>query len=717
MKSKEPVNILLVDDQPAKLLSYESILADLEENLIKANSGKEALECLLKNDIAVVLVDVCMPELDGFELASMIRNHPRFQRTAIILVSGILVEDVDRLKGYVSGAVDYVSVPIVPEILRAKVSVFADLFRKTEALERLNLELEQRVEMRTVEIQASIMRLRESEERLRLVLTAGDIQGWNWDIEKNELIWVEPLDNSNPAGQCVADFLAIVHPEDRRAVQNAADRALRSTGEYYAEFRTQRDGDERWWLGRGTVIRDASGLPRSIAGINIDITSRKRAEEERATLLKNAEAARREAERANRVKDEFLATLSHELRTPLNAITGWAHMLRDLTLDKSTQIKAVETINRNALLQAQLISDLLDVSRIVSGNMRLDLRPVGLPSVIQAAVDSLRPAAEAKNIKLDVSRICEVKRIPGDPARLQQVVWNLLSNAIKFTPPGGHVQVRLRNFGTHTELTVEDDGMGIRPDLLPYIFEPFRQADSSTARAHQGLGLGLAIVRRLLEMHGGYVAASNREDGSGAIFKAVLPVPAATMERQQGPGEALPQSPAALLPSPPEPSLSGMKVLVVDDEADAREVVAMILERSGVKVTVAASASEALGIFKREQPDVIVADIGMPGEDGFSFLQRLRELPSQKSSQTPAVALTAYASPQDRVRVLEAGFSQHVPKPVQPAELIAVIAGLAGQQDKKKQEAVSVKQKGAAAGEADELECRPRTLMSGPGSP
>ena len=677
MKSKDPVNILLVDDQPSKLLNYESILFDLGENLIKASSGTEALQCLLKNEIAVVLVDVCMPELDGFELTSMIRNHPRFQKTSIILVSGVLVEDVDRLKGYVSGAVDYVSVPIVPEILRAKVSVFADLFRKTEALARLNQELEQRVEMRTNEIQASIMRLRESEERLRLVLMAGGIQGWNWDIEKSELTWVKPSDDSNAAAQSVADFLAVVHPKDRAIVQNAVAHALRDTGQYSAEFRTRRNGEEQWWLGHGTVIRDSCGAPRSIAGINIDITSRKRAEEERAVLLKNAESARREAERANRLKDEFLAMLSHELRTPLNAITGWVHMLQAGGLDQATEIKAVETINRNALLQAQLIADLLDVSRIVSGNMRLVLKPVELPSVIQAAVDSLRPAAQAKNIEVDASGICEVKDILGDPARLQQVVWNLLSNAIKFTPPGGHVQVRLESFGSHVELTVEDDGVGIRPDFLPYIFEPFRQADSSSVRLHQGLGLGLAIVRRLVELHGGHVQASNREDRSGAIFKAVLPVSAAVIEPQDGSGQIHPPLPAALLPPPSQPPLNGTKVLVVDDEPDAREIVALILERCGAKVMVAASASEALEIFERERPDILVADIEMPGEDGYSLLRRIQELPSQESSQTPAIALTAYAGLQDRAKILNAGFSRHVPKPVQPPELIAIIAGLA----------------------------------------
>ncbi|HKS97551.1 MAG TPA: response regulator [Terriglobia bacterium] len=694
---KEPVNILLVDDQPGKLLSYESILSELGENLLKANSGEEALACLLRNEIALVLVDVCMPGLDGFELTSMIRSHPRFQKTAIILVSGILVEDVDRLKGYVSGAVDYVAVPIVPEILRAKVSVFADLFRKTQALERLNQELEQRVEMRTIEIQSSRVRLRESEERLRLVLTAGGIQGWTWDIRNGLIGWIKPSeDDEAPAVQSAADFLAIIHPDDRNTVRNAVESAQGGTGEYSAEFRTRRNEEEQWWLGHGTIIRDSSGAPCSIAGINIDITARKRSEEERVTLLDNAEAARQEAERANRLKDEFLATLSHELRTPLNAISGWAHMLQTGGLNKPTQIKAVETIRRNALLQARLISDLLDVSRIVSGNLRLDVKAVDLPSVIREAVDSLRPTAEAKEVQIDASRISKVDRLAGDPARLQQVVWNLLSNAVKFAPSGGHVAVRLENLGSTFELTVEDDGPGIQPDFLPYIFEPFRQADSSSARAHQGLGLGLAIVRRLLEMHSGHVRASNRENGSGAIFTVVLPVSASATEGSDGAGRAA--SPAAESIATPQsrPSLIGAKVLVVDDEPDAREVVAVILERCGMKVMVAASASEALRILERAKPDVVVADVEMPGEDGYSLLKRIRTSPLERNRRTPTIALTAYASPQDRARVLSAGFDGYVPKPVEPPKLVEVIAGLGTLKDRKEQRATRAKMRKAS---------------------
>jgi signal transduction histidine kinase len=677
MKPKEPVNILLVDDQPAKLLTYETILADLGEKLIRANSGQEALELLLKHEIAVVLVDVCMPGLDGFELASMIRNHPRFQRTAIILVSGVLVEDDDRLKGYDSGALDYISVPIVPGLLRAKVAVFADLYRKTKELQLLNQELERRVAERTAEIEASAARLRQSEARLRLVLAAASIQGWTWDIHTDELVWVESEPDGEPKVERFSDFLYRMSLEDQVAVRHAINRALSGPDDFSAEFRTLDGGTELWWLGRGTVITDASGQPVSIAGININITERKRAEEERAILLKNAEEARREAERANVLKDEFLAILSHELRTPLNAITGWAHMLHSGGLDPQMQIKAVETINRNALLQARLISDLLDISRIVSGRLRLDFTAVDLPSVMQAAVDAVRPEAEKKKLELEAIATDTIDPIAGDPARLQQVFSNLLSNAIKFTPANGHVRLQIERVNSHVQVIVEDDGPGIRPDFLPHIFERFRQGDASTTRAHQGLGLGLAIVRHLVELHGGRIHAANRVDRKGAVFTVLLPVSASLVEALSGARKGLAVTPSGENGNMPASLLEGTHVLVVDDEPDAREVVALTLERAGAKVATAASAPEAIRLFEEALPDVLVADIEMPGEDGYSLIERIRSLPQGKGGHTPAVALTAYASASDRERLFGAGFHRHVPKPVQPRDLVIAVATLA----------------------------------------
>ncbi|MBI2816958.1 MAG: response regulator [Acidobacteria bacterium] len=672
MSLHEPLNILMVDDQPAKLLSYETILKDLNVNLIRANSGDEALETLLRHEIAVILVDVCMPGLDGFELASMIRRHPRFQRTAIILVSGVFVEDVDRLKGYDSGAVDYVSVPIIPEILRAKVSVFLDLYRKTTELERLNRELERRVAERTAEIESAADKLRQNEERLRLVLTGRGIQAWTWDISKNEITWITPSGDSVCGFRCFTEFLSAVHPDDRAMVQEAFDTAVMGIGDYNVEYRMIDGNGEQWWQGRGTIIRDEAGRPLSIAGINTNITNRKRAEQERAILLKNAEEARREAEKANQLKDQFLATLSHELRSPLSAITGWAHMLRSGMLDEAKQAKALDIIHRNAMVQTQLISDILDVSRISSGKLHLELKPVDFPALVKAALDDVRPSAEAKNIQIDAVVPNDIECTYGDPARLQQVIWNLLSNAVKFAPDNGHVQVSLQKIGSKLELTVQDDGSGILPEFLPHVFEPFRQADSSSTRAHQGLGLGLAIVQHLLQMHGGSIEAMNRTDRSGALFKATIPM--YMPEQLIGNGSDEQNDLPVITGSPAE--FKGTRILIVDDHADVREIVSILLERSGAEVTLAASASEALKLIKRHSPDIVIADIEMPGEDGYSLIRKIRSLAPSKGGQTLAIALSAYASSQDRTRALEAGFQLHLAKPIQPQELITSVVSL-----------------------------------------
>jgi PAS domain S-box-containing protein len=699
MTPKQPVNILMVDDQPAKLLSYETILAELGENLIRANSGREALEQLLRNDIAVVLVDVCMPELDGYELALMIRSHPRFKKTAIILVSGVMTEDRDRLKGYVSGAVDYVAVPIVPEILRAKVAVFADLYRKTEALERLNRELEQRVAERTAQIETSAELLRASEQRFRLLVEnvqdyavlmldpEGRISSWNMGAGR-----LYGFREEEVVGRHVSRFFL---PEDVESDKPAKLLQTASQNGYCEDegWRVRKDGSRFWASVTITALHDAQGRLLGFSKILHDLTDRKRAEEERVCLLKKAEDARREAERANRLKDEFLAILSHELRTPLNAITGWAHMLQAGGLDQDTQTKAVETINRNALLQAQLISDLLDVSRIVSGKLRLDLRPVDLPAVIQAALDTIRPTVEDKKLHVDVALASNPGPIRGDAARLQQIIWNLLSNAAKFAPRNGHIVISLDRVNQNVELMVQDDGPGIQDQFLPHIFEPFRQGDASSTRAHQGLGLGLAIVRNLLEMHGGSVQAMNREDRPGAIFKAILPLNASSTEGPAGQQSAAPSSSERGNWLQSAPSLWNTRILVVDDEADAREVVALILERCGAKVALATSAQQAFGILERELPDVLVADIEMPGEDGYSLVRRIRALPPERGGRTPAIALTAYAGAQDRVKLLIAGFQRHVPKPLQPLDLVSAVATLAGPGKVQTEEAVAQKEK------------------------
>jgi signal transduction histidine kinase/CheY-like chemotaxis protein len=391
-----------------------------------------------------------------------------------------------------------------------------------------------------------------------------------------------------------------------------------------------------------------------------------------------AETARREAESASRSKDEFLATVSHELRTPLNAILGWAQLLLTSDVDVEKTRRGLETIARNAKLQAQLIDDLLDVSRIISGKMRLDVRALDLVPVVDAALEAIRPAAEAKQIRL--RRVLDPLAGPvaGDPARLQQVVWNLLSNAVKFTPKEGLVEVRLERVNSHVEIIVADNGPGIAPDFLPHVFDRFRQSDASTTRRQGGLGLGLAIVRHLVELHGGTVRAKSPGEGHGSTFVVLLPLSIVHMTSADG-QRVHPRAEADGPDCEDDATLNlkGIRVLVVDDEPDARETMQQILEHCDAEVRTAASAAEGLQALQEWQPHVLLSDIGMPGEDGYGLIRQVRALPPERGGRTPAAALTAFARGEDRRRALMAGFQMHVAKPVEVNELAAVVASLA----------------------------------------
>ncbi|PYS81459.1 MAG: hypothetical protein DMF67_16600, partial [Acidobacteria bacterium] len=407
-----------------------------------------------------------------------------------------------------------------------------------------------------------------------------------------------------------------------------------------------------------------------------DITDKKRAEAERDRLLENERRARREAEEASRLKDEFLATVSHELRTPLTAIIGWARMLRDGNLDEETAARALGAIDRNAKSQAQLIEDLLDISRIVSGKMHLDVRPLEPSAVINSAVEAVKPAAQAKGIRLQIVVDPNAGPVAGDFERLQQVVWNLLSNAVKFTPAGGRVRVSLERADSHAELMVTDNGQGISADFLPHVFDRFRQADSSITRAFGGMGVGLAVVKSIVEMHGGTVRASSEGEGKGASFTVSLPL---TSERHAaGRAETKNEPSSSKHPRPCPPELDGLKILVVDDEPDTCEVVRATFEHCGSKVKTSTSAAGALALVGEWQPDVLVADISMPEMDGYELIRRVRAQGAQAGGRMPAVALTAMARIEDRVKALSEGYQMHVAKPVEPEELRAVVAGLAG---------------------------------------
>ena len=423
-------------------------------------------------------------------------------------------------------------------------------------------------------------------------------------------------------------------------------------------------------IGTLTIIEDVTERVAREAELQAQI-------EDRSRLLSNEKLARNEAERANRLKDEFLATISHELRNPLNAILGWAHMMRLGNLTPANVERAVETIYRNAKSQAQLVSDLLDVSRIISGKLRLDVRTIDLIYIVNAAMDSIRPAADAKNIRLQSMLDPAAGPISGDADRLQQVVWNLLTNAVKFTPKGGRIQVKVQRINSHVEIEVSDSGVGISKEFLPYVFDRFRQADASTTRIHGGLGLGLSIVHQLVDLHGGSVSVNSDGEGKGAAFKVVLPFVGVVSSPKDA--EAVhPTHSDELISFDGLPSLTELKVLVVDDEADTRELIYEVLKECGAEVITSPSVADALIALEQHKPDILISDLGMPDEDGYALISKIRALPAEQGGQIPAAALTAYARAEDRMRVLRSGFQFHLPKPVDSAELVTVVASLAG---------------------------------------
>jgi PAS domain S-box-containing protein len=544
MQPDSKVNILLVDDKLENLLALEAILAKLDQNLVKATSGEEALRCLLHQDFAVILLDVQMPGIDGFETATLIRNRGRSRHTPIIFLTAFNTSDQMLFKGYAMGAVDYLLKPLNPDILLSKVTVFVELFQKTQAIQQ-----------QAAQLTAMNAELRQSEERFRSLSTCSPIGIFETNTEG-------VCNYTNPCYQEICGYslteslgkqwLECVHPQEReQAIASWSAYIAKGSDEYSAEFQLQKpDGSQPWVQVRCSPMFSSQGELLGYVGTLEDITERKQAEEVRAQIIRE-QTARQEAEATNRMKDEFLAVLSHELRTPLTSMLGWSKILRTKKLDETATARALDAIERNATSQMQLIEDILDVSRIIRGELRLHFTVVNLISVISSALESVQPLAETKKIKLNTILDPTINSICGDPTRLQQIVWNLLTNAIKFTPEGGQVEVRAHKIesqlegeefppqeiklasgsaplrlskSAYAQIQVIDTGIGISSDFLPKVFERFRQADSTTTRSHGGLGLGLAIVRHLVELHGGIISADSLGLGQGATFTVKIPL-------------------------------------------------------------------------------------------------------------------------------------------------------------------------------------------------
>jgi signal transduction histidine kinase/DNA-binding response OmpR family regulator len=810
--------VLLVDDSPANLVALEAVLKPLGLDLVLARSGSEALDKAAEGSFAAVLLDVQMPEMDGFEVASRIRATASGREVPIIFLTAIHRDEKYARKGYATGAADYITKPYDPDVLRARVRAFADLFRQREELRA------HEVEVRTRERDEAIRRLvaferissaaleedgltsllpkllgvfleaADSADSATIFLREGDLLRVRASVGRT----TEKVGRTVPIGSGLAGVIAatgepflvndasaaragvrslfgvpLMHDGsvigvtqigstrsdefsdvEKRLLRALAERAawavaqrlrvdrfhevlmsapaivsivrgpdfecefsnlahrqlfgdrdvlglpassLGATTEILAMFeRTRTTGQPMAaseypilgdWRGDGkrdrrffnfTVepLRDPTGKIEELLWFAIDVTDQvvareaaEKASRERARLLESERTARSDAEIANRAKDDFLATVSHELRTPLNAILGWTVVARRQA-PKELE-RALGIIERNARAQTRIIEDVLDVSRIVGGKLRLDIAGADVAAAIEAALETVRPVAEARGVLLSAD-VGAVGIIAADAGRLQQVVWNVLSNAIKFTPEGGSVDLAAARLGQRIVIRVTDTGEGIEPAFLPHLFEPFRQADGSTTRRHGGLGLGLAIVKQLVQAHGGTIRAESDGPHQGSTFTIELPARALPGAYPKGATDNPAQAPRV------DGRLEHLRLLVVDDEEDARTLLEEILSDSGAMVMCASGAQEALELFEEFRPDVLISDVGMPDVDGFEFIAQLRRLPQEQGGRTPAIALTAYTRGEDLARATEAGFERLVMKPVDPASLVSAVANLAG---------------------------------------
>jgi len=549
--TNERPTVLIVDDDARNLDSLEVMLESSGCTLIRAQSADEALLAMLRHEFAAMILDIRMPGMSGIELANLVKQRRRTQDVPILFLTAHLVDDDDVLRGYGVGAVDYLSKPINADILRSKVAVFIELYRKTralealndalqkeisgrqkaqEALEQINQELERRVAERTAAVTVAHRGVQENEERLRMAMDVARIAAWEWDVPTGQMTWSTDPEAlfGFPTGAFGTErrIVSAVHTDDRTRVDRAIQEAMATRTTYECEYRAVRpDGVIVWITERGRALPREDGTVEKLVGVSRDISAQRRVEQERERLLVSERRARDEAERQSRIKDEFLATLSHELRTPMNAILGWLSMLAkgDARWDTG---RAMSVIQRNAHAQAKLIEDLLEMNKLTSGTVRLDLDMVDLSGAVDAAIEALKPTADTKGVRLSVMVDSSVPAIPVDGRRFQQILWNLLHNAVKFTPRGGRVDVSVTRSDTYVGIAVRDTGQGIDADFLPYVFDRFRQADPSTTRSTSGLGIGLSIARHLVELHGGHIEASSAGADQGATFLVQLPMTA-----------------------------------------------------------------------------------------------------------------------------------------------------------------------------------------------
>ena len=653
MAGIEHVTILVVDDNPATLYSTSRVLKGAGYTVVNAMSGAEAI-AMTARDPNLVILDINLPDMDGFEICRRLRSMESMQRVPVIYLSASFVKDGDKVQGLDAGADGYLTHPVEPRVLTATVNAFLRARQAEDAMRR-------------------------SEAKFKAIFEQA-LSGISLLSEQMIYLDVNPAMCrilARPREEIIGKHLSAFTPDAREDEVLQATQALVSAGSWRSTFPLIRADGSQIELDWSISIHSVPGVRLAIV---MDVTDRKRNEAEREEFLLRERTARADAERANRLKDDFLATLSHELRTPLNAIVGWSQLLKQSGTDDPEIADGIDAIERNARVQAQLIEDLLDVSRITSGKLQLKLELIDPAMTIAAALEGCMAAADAKNIEVLRELDAAAGPITCDPSRLQQVVWNLVNNAVKFTPKNGRIRVQMERRESNVDIRVTDNGQGIRPDFLPYLFERFRQEDASTTRGHGGLGLGLAIVKHLVEMHGGSVTAESEGDGKGSTFHVRLPVAAVNPDPQAAEIDTYRRdalaSTAAIDASTPS-DLTGIRVLVVDDDLDARTVIRRLLQPKGAEVSDAASVGAALAAVEQFKPHVLISDIGMPHEDGYDLIRKLRES-GLTADVLPAIALTAFARDEDSRAAIAAGYQLHMTKPVSADTLLAAIARVAG---------------------------------------
>ena len=635
-----PLRVLNVDDYGPARYARSKVLAQAGFDVVEAASGAEALAQVSTGRPDVILLDIDLPDVDGYQVCRRLKDDPATATISVLHLSAAHRQAGDHARGLDAGADGFLVEPIAPEVLLATVRSVARARLAEEA------------------VRAAARQWQLTFDAITDGVCLLDRDG---AILRHNAVFGALAGGASVAGR---DGLEILE-----AVVGLPAAELRELLDLDRKVTCELPVDGRWLQLVAEVVRDGAGRPEGTLVILTDVSQRKRLESMRTELLHMEQQARISAEASNRAKDEFLAVLSHELRTPLTAMLGWIRMLAVGRLDAQATAHAIEVIERNTRLQAQIVEDLLDVSRIISGKMTLQLRDVNLRALVEAAADGIRAAAAGKAVRLDF-RMADVGTVRGDAGRLEQVFSNLLSNAVKFTPTGGRVTVIADRLADGVRVTVEDTGRGIEPSLLPYVFEPFRQAEGASRRTHTGLGLGLAIVRHLIELHGGRVEATSAGAAQGSAFSVWLPIePAldAVMVRPAGAPET----------GVERASLHGVRLLIVEDDADTREVVGLMLRESGAEVVGVDTMDAALAAIQSVPPDVLISDIGLGDGDGYDLIRAVRRLPAGHGD-VPAIALSAFARESDRLDALTAGYDRHLAKPVEPASLRSAVAQLLG---------------------------------------